>query len=355
MKRNFLILEDKTIIDIDGKVIFFSIERFIQDIAKDGCCFICGAKPSEKDFNDEHVIPNWILKKFKLQNKSIKLPNKSNIQYSQYKVPCCSECNSFLGDNIEKTMSKVVSKGYDSFLDFLKNDGYWLVFKWLSLIFVKVHLKDKFFRLNLDSREPDYKISELYDWESLHHIHCIARSLYTNCLIDKEVFSSFFVFQVENDNELEQFDYGDIYHGKGILIRLGEICILAVLNDSGGAATLYEDELKKINGKLSQLQYREILAHLSYININLKNRPKYYTTYDFDQGFIIKADLPDLVEFEVNEELKFGDYLYSSCYDILERLQNPEKEMIISKVKDGLWTFLFDKDGNFIKNDIPLS
>lgn len=350
MKRNFIILEDKTIIDIDGKVIIFSIERFIQDIAIDGCCFICGAKPSEKDFNDEHVIPNWILKKYKLQNKNIKLPNKANIQYSQYKVPCCSDCNSFLGDNIEKTISEVVSEGYEAFIGFMKNEGNWLVFKWLSLIFVKVHLKDKFFRLNLDSREPDYKISELYDWESLHHIHCIARSLYTKCLIDKNVFSSFLVFQVENDNELDQFDYGDIFYGKGILIRLGEIGIIAVLNDSGGAATLYQDELKKINGKLNQFQYREILAHLSFININLKNRPIYYTTYDLNQGFIIKADLPNLVEFEVNEELKFGNYLYSSCYDILDKLQNPDKEMIISKVKEGLWTFLFDKDGNFINN-----
>lgn len=43
---------DGSIIDSKGKVIFFSTERFINDICLGDCCFICGAKPSEQEFNE---------------------------------------------------------------------------------------------------------------------------------------------------------------------------------------------------------------------------------------------------------------------------------------------------------------
>lgn len=47
---------DGSIVDQDSKVIFFSTRRFIDDICIGNCCFICGAKPENKPFNDEHVL-----------------------------------------------------------------------------------------------------------------------------------------------------------------------------------------------------------------------------------------------------------------------------------------------------------
>jgi hypothetical protein len=40
---------DGSIVDTSGRVIYFSTERFVNDICLGDCCFICGAKPSEND------------------------------------------------------------------------------------------------------------------------------------------------------------------------------------------------------------------------------------------------------------------------------------------------------------------
>jgi hypothetical protein len=43
--------EDGSIVDGAGKVIFFSAQRFVDDICLGKCCFICGARPEDKPFN----------------------------------------------------------------------------------------------------------------------------------------------------------------------------------------------------------------------------------------------------------------------------------------------------------------
>ena len=50
-----------SVVDAEGKVIFFSTERFVKDICLGDFCFICGADPSEKQFNNEHILPRWLL------------------------------------------------------------------------------------------------------------------------------------------------------------------------------------------------------------------------------------------------------------------------------------------------------
>jgi len=41
---------DGTVLDRDGKVVFFSAERFVNDICLGACCFICGVAPGIVDF-----------------------------------------------------------------------------------------------------------------------------------------------------------------------------------------------------------------------------------------------------------------------------------------------------------------
>jgi len=51
-------ISDGSIVDQNGKVIFFSTRRFIDDICIGNCCFM-RSKPDERPFNDEHVFPEW--------------------------------------------------------------------------------------------------------------------------------------------------------------------------------------------------------------------------------------------------------------------------------------------------------
>lgn len=54
-KTNVQKTSDGSVVDVDGKVIYFSVDRFIKDICEGDCCFICGAAPETTDFNNEHI------------------------------------------------------------------------------------------------------------------------------------------------------------------------------------------------------------------------------------------------------------------------------------------------------------
>jgi hypothetical protein len=70
---------DGSFVAPDGRVVFVSAERFERDICIGGGCVICGAARDTKPFNDEHIIPEWVLRRFDLFNKKITLPNERPI------------------------------------------------------------------------------------------------------------------------------------------------------------------------------------------------------------------------------------------------------------------------------------
>jgi hypothetical protein len=82
----FRVTQDSSVLDRDGRIIFFSLERFISDIANGDCCFICGVQRGAFPFNDEHVIPDWILRRFGLHGRRIQIPNLTGFRYGELTV-----------------------------------------------------------------------------------------------------------------------------------------------------------------------------------------------------------------------------------------------------------------------------
>src|SRR6476646_10028898 len=114
MLRPLLKTPDGSIIAPDGKVLFFSAERFATDICEGTCCFTCGAVKGSKTLNDEHILPDWILRRYKLHAHTIELPNGRTHRYGTYTISCCESCNSLLGDRLETPLSKVLARGHEA-------------------------------------------------------------------------------------------------------------------------------------------------------------------------------------------------------------------------------------------------
>jgi hypothetical protein len=262
----------KTIIDSEGKVLFFYIEDFIQKIVIENNCFICGTNPNDKEFNDEHIIPNWILAKYNLYDKQITLTDATKFNYGQYTIPCCKECYSELGEKIELPISNLLKKTYEEILYEISLNPKLIqeLFKWLNLMFLKTHFKDKTLLMNRDFRFDEGKIGDYHNWNDLHHIHCIARSYYTNAKIESKVFVTTLIFSTVGINKKDQFDYIDSVLGKVVMIQLDTFCMIAVLDDAGATGSIYREEIKKLNGSLNEYQVRELISHFSFINLNLK-------------------------------------------------------------------------------------
>jgi len=342
------VTEDQSIEDEQGRVLFYSADRFLRDVVEGDCCFNCGAAPGSVLFNDEHVVPDWVLRRFGLHDKRIVLPGGSEIPYGRYKVPCCQSCNSFLGEVLEKPVAALFAAGYNAIIEHLKNEGPFLLFTWLNLLFLKTHLKDRSLLINRDRRVASGPIGDLYDWPELHHIHCVARTCHTGAALDPKGIGSVFLFPAKTGSPLGDFDYADYYPGRAMMVRLGDVGVVCVLNDACAALNVVMEMLQKFTGPLAPLQWREVLAHFAYANIRLKNRPRFHTTIDRHNGSLtISADVAEEIELVDFVASDFGHALYSVLSSVLDVVPFPEPERVREHIRQGRWGFLFDGEGRF--------
>jgi hypothetical protein len=344
------VTQDRSVVDTQGKVIFFSTERFVNDICLGNCCFICGANPREKKFNDEHILPEWLLRRYNLFAKSITLANGSTVRYDRYTVPCCAECNSLMGEVVEKPISEVVQGGLDSLNDFIVSGNLLKIFVWMGLIHLKTHLKDRALRVHLDARKGTDKIADEYEWEHLHHVHSLLRCFYTNCCVEQEAIGSFLTIPVGAQGSRDRFDFSDLYVAQTMLLRLDDMGMLAVFNDSGGAMNYFWQKLEKISGPVSKLQLREIMVELAFLNLHLKERPTFYTEYNVaNEQCRIVGKRPKLDLADMDGQTR-GQLLHHAVRFALPHIRGLGRsgEEILEALKAGKLSFLFDDDGKFI-------
>jgi len=344
--------DDGSFEDETGKIIFFSVKRFLDQIILNNHCFICGAKPGAKSFNDEHILPEWLLKKYDLFDRQITIPNLTGFKYDKYKISCCCDCNARMGRVFEEPISELVKQGFGAVANHIKSESSQLFLSWLCLIFIKTHLKDRFLRTEQDRRSGNHsKIADQYEFEVFHHIHCLARSFYTGAIWEPGASGSFLLLPAMiYEGVYESFDFADRYSPQSILLRMDDMCLIAVLNDGCAASSKFYENFKKIDGPLSPLQLREVLAHLSYISLRLKNRPSFKSKLGPDGSYRIYVNHAELVELEDCDRVEFGEILYDLCKDILAT--HPNGEEILKQVREGMWQFLFDDSGNFVKTSI---
>jgi hypothetical protein len=351
-----LITDDGTAVRDDGSIIWFSIERFIRDIIEGGCCFICGRNRDQVAFNDEHIIPDWILRRAGLHDREITLPNGTSHRYAQYKVPCCEPCNSMMGRAFEVPLSALFAKGYDAVAQLMRSkEGIGKIFIWLAFIYLKTHLKDLSLRMHRDQRMPEGKIADVYDWENLHHIHCVARSYLAGVDIDPEVIGSVLLLPAKDGPDGEQFDYGDNYHARTLLLRIGDIALFSVLNDARAVLQFRTDPeqaalgyplLTAITHALSPIQVREMMAELAYTNLRIEDRPKFLTVVDpTTEQAVIHAETPEGYHLGAGDREFYGGLIYYFCRARIESIAEPERSEIRERVQAGRFSFLWTEDG----------
>lgn len=355
---NLLHLPNGYVYDADtGRTIYVPAEEFRKNIVEGHHCFICNASPDAVPFNAEHVIPDWILRRYNLHSQRITLPNNATLLYGQYTVPCCEACNSLMADEFETPISKLLAQGYNAVVEFLEAEGPDLLFTWITRIFLKTHLKDRELRFHLDRREPDVRIADLHTWGDFHHLHCVSRAFYTGATLAPEVIGSLIVLPMDKKitNRFSPFDYGDLSEAQAVLLQLDDICFICVLNDCKAAQMiLREDELKRITHPITPLQAEEVLANAAFINTRLRNRPRFVSSIGKNDYAIVaqfEGQGPELEPASQQEtQSLLGSLMYRSMFLTLESIGAPPE--IHKAVLQGRYSVLFDDKGQFINNSM---
>ncbi|NHA05472.1 hypothetical protein G7092_16805 [Mucilaginibacter sp. HC2] len=337
----------------DRRIVYFSYEDFIDKIVKRHHCFICGISPKRKTFNNEHVIPNWILRSYGTPASFMILPNQTTIKHTKYTVPCCADCNTELGKTLEIPVSTLLKKSYDEVCAELERDErlYLKLFHWVALLFFKTHLKDTYLPIERDKRKTSGTIAETYCWHEMYHVHSIVRHHYSGAKINDKVYGTIVVYEALVETEEEEFDYLDNLNSQIVMVKVGKIVILAVLNDSRYCMACYKTMLNKITGPLNSVQIRELFARFRYLNMNIKKRPAYYTLIDPGKRYHIRARMPKKIEILKQHEEHISLFKLMRLY--IGDLMPPElenREQFLKDLEEGRAQYLFDCDFNFFQH-----
>ncbi|EJK87282.1 MULTISPECIES: hypothetical protein [Rhizobium] len=336
---------DGSIYDETNKTIFFSFEKFQSEICKEGHCFVCGAKP-DRAFNDEHVFPNWLQRYCNIQKEGLDLPNGQQATYATYKIACCSGCNSLLGDVYETPISEIIKGGQAAVVDFVQNGGMSLFCGWLSLIFLKVHLRDFRNRVSLDLRAPAETIGDSYELHELHHVHAVARAVTAGVEIDPDVLGTLMILDVGSHAGL--FDYCDNLAGRTLLLQVNNMAFVYVIDDCGATSTMLRDQMKVLPHPLNRIQVREVYARHLTANMHIASSPTFGTVISTKTGKPrITVDLPEFKAHDFEPKV-FGEMFRGSMGNLASEIEVDGKrgEAAIEIIATGRISSLVDDQGN---------
>jgi hypothetical protein len=335
---------------MNGRIVFVSLRRFREKVCEGKVCFVCADENVEP--TKEHVVPDWILKRFSLYNQSVSLPNGTLLPYRSYVVPCCWECNQLLSQQLETPISKAFNEGFEGIKNFLVKGNGSKLFSWLALIFIKMHCKDASLPLNRDRRAMTGSIAkELeYDWGEMHHAYCLARAVYSKATVEPEALGSLAIFSVHEDpKEREPFDIGDLTFANTFAIRVGGVGVIACFGDGGAVLhKLSQLFLKDLDGKLSYPQFRELLAHFACCRLHLENPPRLSTLFNRqDSEITIACTKRDKEpEFREFDRSMLGNLMERVLYDTTKN--NVDVPNYRERLRSGEMSFLFSDNGSFI-------
>lgn len=326
------------------RIPFLAATDFVRDIVDGNHCFICNAAPGTVTFNDEHVISDWIIRRYGLKDEEIELPGGTALSYTKYKVPCCKPCNDLMSKTFETPLSLLMARGIAAVRDHMRtSDGLQQIYSWLSLILLKTHLKDRFYRINPDRRVESAQISALTDWGEMHHIHCLARAFYSGAKIEPRAYGTLLVFEAATeDPDFGDYDYLDYFPGMAMMLRLGDVVFFAVFNDSGMVGTLLSNTLAALREPLRPVMCRELFVRMAYANRLLDSHPQFVTRMNSESGeALIDAELERMPSPPVFVPANFGKLFYEKLGTMLPCLPFPNREEVEAAIREGRWTFLF--------------
>jgi hypothetical protein len=264
-----------------------------------------------------------------------------------------------MGKMFEEPISEAANAGFAALNELMKDPaGRAKLFTWLSLIFLKTHLKDLDLREHRDKRLAADQIGQRYDWADLHHIQCVARSFLSGAVLQPNVIGSILLLPARVDPGSEIFDYGDLHYAQSMFLRLGDWILVAVLNDCGMSVRARVDDsfghpLTKLRKPLSPMQVRELMTNLGYMNMRLTPRPVFSTLVDLaTESCKIVADISENPYISSGNKEAYGRMLHYSCADSLNALPEVDRANYDAQLLEGNISFLWTPEGEQLEGGL---
>jgi len=308
-------------------------------------CFLTGA-PLNSEEERIQIFPQWLMKRYALEDRPFKMLDESMATYKDLKLPCSAAVNETYLEPLENEIADAFGKGYDAVkeLDTLK------LFQWAGkllygIIFTEIRSGIKLQR----SQGEDFNISQSII-HKFSNLHLMLQSINQNIIFEDFTPYSLFLFKV--DNAEEEFGYRDEINTLTFALRINNFGLIICFQDNGANRNYHREILAKVEGEtLHPIQFEEISARVFYSAYLFNRLPEYTVMPVNDEIYIEAMPLRGMTGkplFDFWQNKIYGQVLESFWKNwgflLLEIIKDPENPM----------SFLLDDEGNFRPTDTVL-
>lgn len=247
-------------------------------------CFICGRPlTSRRNTNNEtmskptkeHIFPKWMLKSANIFDTNTTFYNGQLNKYNRITIPCCKQCNGIDYSQIESSIRKAFTAGYEKVITLPKETLY----VWLC----KIHYGMRFYEAtqkyyDKESKETKVRISkEALKELCYEHIYLQIPSNRVQFEDGAPLPGSIHIFECLQSEEYPvlNFDYCEIQGSRTIALRYNNVGIIAFLDDFGFTKQTTPNFLKiNNNHKLHPTQFRELYARSALFSESITHTGK---------------------------------------------------------------------------------
>lgn len=237
------------------------------------------------------MFAKWLAHEYELWDRRFAILNATRIAYRQIVIPSCTRCNTTHLSALEDRVSNAHDRGFDGFLELSDSD----LFLWLAKLYFGATYKQLFLSANRANPCSGPIVNNEYlERYELHR--SLLQGIRGKTLWD-EIPASIFRFRTKpHATPATSFDYRDSVLFPFVAIRMGEVGIIAFLQDWGLISQaadehqfLREAVLAADVIDLHPAQFAEVAARFHTAGRALTNAP---TVVSIEDGFGTKAVIP---------------------------------------------------------------
>ena len=302
-------------------------------------CFLTGGPLSSEEERIQ-VFPQWLMSRYRLEDKPFKLLDESMATYKDLKVPCSAGINDTYLEPLEAEIAAAFDIGYDAVREL---DGLRL-FQWAGKLLYGIIFNEVQMGIKLQhSQGEEFNISQAII-HKFTNLHLMLQTL--NLPVTLEGFKPYSLFLFRVDNNPEEFGYRDEINTLTFSLRIKDFGLIICLQDNGANKIYHRDTLEKIgDAVLHPIQFEEFCGRVFYSAYLFNRLPEYDIFPVGDDIYIETMPLRGLSNkplFDHWVNKTYGQVLESFWKNwgflLYEIIKNPEKPM----------SFLFNADGSFI-------
>lgn len=234
-------------------------------------CFLTG-EDLQSGEEEVCIFPDWILDRFSLRNKKLKMMDQvTGIRYEDLKLPCSVLVKDAL-NILDEEIKEAFIEGYEA----VKRIAEERMFLWMGKLVYGVLYHDLNLEIKRSYKNPklkEFKLSPLLK-ERFAKFHLMLQSLVVP--MEFKGLEPWSIEVVKLKYSQDTFNYKDEPTNLNFSLGMNGFGIIACLQDNGAIGKKQHDILQKISDKiLHPIQFEELCARFLYSNYLFKKRPQH--------------------------------------------------------------------------------